>query len=206
MIKYNYKFLLLPLLFVPMIFYSCSSPTSADPILTEIAYPPVITGIVVTGPDSPIELGTIGNPNGKLSLPFNGNLNNSQPIPQVFRIFNLFPNPASNGTSILYSLPEKSLVSIWVVRGRMPGEDFTDHALYEEGLFKTPSKQFSMNLYNGYPAAGFHNFIWNGKDQNGNQLPNGFYRIYVEINGNLLWEDCMIYVSLDGSSPDIIQH
>ena len=183
-------FLLTPIIF-SIFFYSCDNSVSVDPVYYEISNPPIITGIVRTGEDSPTPLGTIGSPNEKTTLSYSGNSNSM--LPNKFIMSSPFPNPTDYSTTIMFSLPIKSKISIWVVRGKAVGEDFIDHSIYSNGYFKVPSEQFSMKLDEGIKEAGRYAFIWQAKDQAGNQLPDGFYRIYLIINDNMLWRDVWLY-------------
>jgi hypothetical protein len=188
-------FLLMTLL--SSLFYSCENPTSPDPIYYQISNTPIITGIVRTGSDSPEPLGIIGSPNEKSELSVNVAVNTSNmgsSIPKNFNMSPLYPNPTDGSISIRYSLPYKSDVSVWVVRGKSPEESSnTNNTVYTNGYFITPSNNFIQELSSRTAYAGSYAIIWDIRDQKGNILPDGYYRIYLVVNGNLMWRDLWIY-------------
>ncbi len=77
----------------------------------------------------------------------------SHPLNQP-SIFPNSPNPFITETSIKYYLPEPSDISIIIT-------DLTGKALVTENIDKQP--------------AGFHTFLWGGRDHNGVQLTTGVY-------------------------------
>ena len=190
--KFCKKYFLLSSVIFSIFSYSCNNPVSPDPIYYRIANPPVITGIIRTGPDSPEPLGIIGTPNEKSTLSYSGSPSNNA-LPNKYIMSSPFPNPTDYSTEIMYTLPVKSKISLWVVRSRTAGEDFIDHSIYSNGFFKTPSEQFSLKLDGGTKDGGRYAFNWVTKDQSSNQLPDGFYRIYLVINNDLLWQDVWVY-------------
>ncbi len=190
--KFEKHFFALFIIFLPVLFSSCKQ--SSNPVAYEIANTPIITGILVTGPDSPYPLRIIGTPNEKSTLTYNGPPDNK--LPHRYSIEPPYPNPAYNGTNIRFTLPVQSNISLWVVRGRAPAES-PNHSAYLNGYYAVPSNRFSMKLMEGKKYAGVYTFLWDGKDQNRETLPDGLYRIYLSVDGGgLMWRDVMIYHSL----------
>jgi hypothetical protein len=178
------KFIVCLTLFVTLLFstmfYSCSNPVSPDPIAYYIANPPIITGIVRTGETDPSPLGIIGTPNPKSQL-------------RNYHMEAPYPNPTASGSKIYYAIPEDTYISIWIVKGRLAGENQTDYKFYSNGYFKSPPEMFSMKLFEGVRQAGVWVIEVNAKNLNGYVLPDGFYRIYIEISGEFMWQDLMVY-------------
>jgi PKD repeat protein len=83
----------------------------------------------------------------------------SPPVPEMFNLYQNFPNPFNNKTVIKYDLPnsEKVQLSIFDIRGN---------------LINT--------LINREIPAGFHRFEWNGMNEFGNPVSTGVYFIRFE--------------------------
>lgn len=180
-----------------LLLYSCDNPVNQDPVYYQISNPPIITGIVRTGPDSPEPLGIIGSPNEKSSISINkvsSTTNIASSIPQNFKMSPLYPNPTNGSVDIRYSLPYKSNISIWVVRGKSLEESLnSSRTTYTNGYFITPSNNFIQKLGSRTSDAGNYSMVWDIKDHDGNKLPDGYYRIYLVVNGNLMWRNLWIF-------------
>jgi len=79
---------------------------------------------------------------------------NTDAVPNYYKLSSNFPNPFNPITNIRYDLPEESIVllKIYDIRGRE---------------IKT--------LVNGIENAGFKNVIWDSKDKNGRPVSSGMY-------------------------------
>ncbi len=75
-------------------------------------------------------------------------------IPKKYILFQNFPNPFNQSTKIRFSLPEKTKIKITVldIKGRIIKKLVDDHL-----------------------AAGYHEFLWEGINQNGENVPSGVY-------------------------------
>jgi hypothetical protein len=83
-------------------------------------------------------------------------------IPETYSISNNYPNPFNGATSISYDLPEVVYIKIWV----------TDSC--QEDTITT--------LVDGVFEPGSYSTVWDGKDTQGNDLPDGVYCIKMEAN------------------------
>jgi hypothetical protein len=180
---------------------SCKNSASLSPIAYEMANPPIITGIIRTTPEGPFPIGTWGKPIEKGSLPFDG-----QPapgIPSEYMMDALYPNPTDGAVIIRYILPVRTNISCWVVRGKTSGNATRNGAAYLNGYFVVPNINFSLKLFEETSEAGAYQFTWSCKDKDNNLLPNGLYRIYLSVDGKLMWRDLMIYNGIGGEEGAI---
>ncbi len=81
------------------------------------------------------------------------------PVPDTPRLFQNYPNPFNNSTIIKFWLPEKDLIEL--------------------GVFDILGQKIST-ICKKELASGYHTFIWNGKNRNGDDVASGlyFYRFY----------------------------
>ncbi|MFQ5865963.1 MAG: FlgD immunoglobulin-like domain containing protein [bacterium] len=81
-------------------------------------------------------------------------ITNNMTLPSEFSLEQNYPNPFNPHTTISYSLPEKGHVVLKVY-----------NILREEiGILVNEPKE-----------PGYHTVTWDGKDNNGNSMPNGLY-------------------------------
>lgn len=180
---------IIPILF-PILFYSCDNPVSPDPIAYFISNPPVITGFVKTGESSPDPLGVWGKPNGKSE------------IPGGFHMQTPYPNPTDRITTVVYSQPEEAYVSIWLVKGRLPDESESGYQLFTNGYFIKNNVKLSAKIYEGNRLPGIYHQGIDLNNLSTGTVPDGLYRIYIEINGEFMWQDVMKY-HLSGTEEGI---
>jgi len=113
----------------------------------------------------------LGTPNNKLyafgvqSFEKNG-LENLQKIsgdlePENYNLSQNYPNPFNPSTSIKFSLPEASNVTLKIYNN---------------------AGQFIKSLANGNFAAGAHSFKWDATDRNGVKVPSGIYFYKLDAN------------------------
>jgi len=187
MIKSSLVFI--ALLILPWLFFSCKSPTSVGEINLQTEEPPLITGIIRTSPDSPSSLAVYGVPNEQPEIVEEI----SQNVKSNFFMASPFPNPTDVSTNISFGLTVGRNVTIWVVKGRLPDENVSDNTIIANGNFASPKFHYSKVLEKKYLQAGYYRIIWNAKYDNGDLLPDGVYRVYIEIDGQLMWRNVMIY-------------
>ncbi len=83
---------------------------------------------------------------------------------KVFNVSQNYPNPFNPSTTINYSLPSAGSVKVQIydVMGRIITE-----------------------LVNGQQDAGFHNAVWNGKNNQGSKVASGIYIYSVKYNNQV---------------------
>jgi len=86
---------------------------------------------------------------------------NPNVIPDNLKIMNN-PNPFNPGTTVTYEIGEASPVKIMIYN--------TNGQLVE-------------NLFNGYQNAGKYEILWDGKSDNGIDLPSGVYLLNIVTPG-----------------------
>jgi hypothetical protein len=104
-----------------------------------------------------------------------------------------FPNPTDSFTKIYYAVPVESFVSIWIVKGRLPGENEKNYELFTNGYFIKDNMKLSARIFEGYRNPGIYQIDINLNDLSTGVVPDGLYRVYIEINGEFMWQDIMKY-------------
>ena len=79
--------------------------------------------------------------------------------PTDFELVQNYPNPFNSSTMILYELKETTQVKL--------------------GIYNLLAQQVKL-LYNGMQEKGFHQFRWDGRDENGWELGTGIYILRLE--------------------------
>ncbi len=79
--------------------------------------------------------------------------------PQSFELNQNYPNPFNPSTNIRFELPKAALVTLSVY-----------NSLGQE----------VRRLVNGQKPAGYHNIVWNGRDQQGKSVPSGIYHYRIQ--------------------------
>ncbi len=168
---------------------SCKNPTDAGSSIINSSEIPLITGIVMTSSDSPDPIAILGQPNEKSYIievsATHGKLN--------YQLTEPYPNPSSEGVFINFGIPVGKNITVWIVKGRLPGENTSGAAIYGNGYYVSPHFSYYKIILEGYIQAGYHRVEWNEKDDNGNYLPDGVYRIYIRIDNQLLWRNIWLH-------------
>lgn len=154
---------------LPLIFISCDKDVGEEIMYSPDLKMPVVTGLIFTGEASPEVLGYWGNPSGT---------NFCHPTIGV-------------STNIWFSNPYETNVKVWVVPARLPQQKSSDVLQRLSGFFISASGQSVAVLMNEVKQAGIYAIEYHFKDSNGNILPEGFYRIYIEIGDWLRWCDVL---------------
>ncbi len=174
---------------------SCRSPNSPSPLWAPHFQAPVATGIFITAETGDV-VGVFGNPSSRAALgdlKDNSNLQKafSAVIPTRFLLDVPYPNPSNGEMTIRFGLPKESEVAIFVVRASFMNHEgrivqFSNATIRSHGGLATDI------LFNRKAVAGFHSVNWSGRDQTGNPFPDGFYRIYMQIGDEHLWQDVLL--------------
>lgn len=154
----------------------------------------VTPGIFITDPNG-YSLGEWGNP--PLHPDF-GEVENQVAMDSIliqpsdkFRMFQLYPNPSPSSVSIYFvsGLPAFS-AKAWVVP--VLGQSVENPLLLSTGygeIFQVSSPIIGTIYEEENLDPGAYVFSWDGKDDLGNTVPDGFYRIFLQVDEYLLWRD-----------------
>lgn len=160
---------LILVLFISITFLSCDKNVGEEVFYSPDLRMPVVTGLYFTGEDSPEVLGYWRNPSGSN-----------------------YCYPSLGGmTNIRFSLPNNTNVRVWIVPARLPEQKSRDVLQSLNGHFTIASGQAIAVLMNEVKQAGSYQIEYHFRDSNGNLLPEGFYRIYIESGGWLRWCDVL---------------
>ncbi len=145
---------------------------------------PVFDSPVVTGyhlrDDNGQALGKVGAPNTNTSTDPPGIAN---PLLEFFS----YPNP-SRGTSFQTAIfngnASREIVRVWLTPARYINEGIVPNTLGATlaSSYGRPLREFTLEL-----EEGFNNIAFNTED-----LPAGYYRIYVQRGSFLLWDNLLI--------------
>ena len=85
---------------------------------------------------------------------------NSDHFPEKLDIRHAHPNPFNNTVSISFEMPNSKNVNLTIfdMKGRLV-------------------RQFNLGMLD----IGYHNVLWDGKNDSGNELPSGIYMTVLEL-------------------------
>lgn len=186
---------------------SCSGPNESDlPLHAPGLSTPVVTGLRITTSAGPDVVTTWGNPGDPIDPPvhhYNGDerdtlVPETGGIPVSYLSTALYPNPSDGVTAMEYALPKDSRVDLWVVRARWWESPNTDLVPIFGSTVSVPNTLAIRTLARNevFPAGQFLT-IWDGRDDNGDLVPSGFYRVYLQAGNYSSWRDMFLYRSFD---------
>jgi hypothetical protein len=182
---------------------SCRSPNSPTPRRAPNFQTPVATGIFITLENGPEVVGVFGNPS---SNPTIGNSNAGRltvgDLPTRFYLNVPYPNPSNGGTTIRFQLPTQSRVAIYIVPASFMSQESHSIQFSNATINITGGLAVDLLVDSNLPA-GYHAIYWSGSDRDGQPFPDGFYRIYMEVNGHLLWQDALLLRDLCNAPPGL---
>ncbi|MCI0696981.1 hypothetical protein L0337_33870 [candidate division KSB1 bacterium] len=171
------------LLLCGILFFACRGTNDPTPFFSPELDGPVVTGLIITGEDSPEPLASWGKPSEPRDP--NGRLAISTP----------YPNPNNGSAFVQFQLNESMRIDMWVVMAYHPAMQPTREIFAANGtIYKTNSLSVRTLIKNNLRARGIYSISWDGRDDSGNVVPDGFYRIYIK-GGNtntLLWTDLLL--------------
>jgi hypothetical protein len=137
---------------------------------------PVVRGIVMTDERGPEPIAVLGSPGDSL----NG---------KDMRLYYPYPNPFHGRCSIRFDLLKNIHATMWIVSAKPE----------TKAVFKPTVQDTIKILVNGTFKAGTKmRVIWDCKTDKSVEVQNGFYRIYLQSDSELLWTDGL---ALDPSKP-----
>jgi hypothetical protein len=171
--------------------WSCRSPNSPLPFRAPNLQTPVATGIFITLETSPEIVGVFGKPS---SNPTIGNPGvdrlTSGDVPSRFYLYVPYPNPSNGECAITFELPEQSRVAIYIVPAIFMSQE-SRIVQFNNATIYTPGGLAIDILLDRNLPPGHHEVIWPGRNSDGDPVPDGFYRIYMDVNGHRLWQDAL---------------
>ena len=154
-------------LLLNFILISCSKESGNPLLYSPDGEMPVATGLFFTLEGSPEVVAVWGNPSG-----------------------NSFCYPTIGGyTNIRFSVPNETTIKVWVVPARLPQQNSNDVINLLNAHFKNESGLAVAILLDDIKNAGTYELEYDFIDSDGNLLPEGFYRIYVQSGDWLRWCD-----------------
>jgi hypothetical protein len=191
---------------------SCSHPDESTlPLHAPGPFTPVVTGLRITGPAGPVQIAVWGVPsdpasNGSTYSGGTGDVDSVEPgpIPNRFDFYNTYPNPSDGSLAIAFALPRQSAVNLWIVRARWSGNVNTDVVSIGGSTIPAPNNGAIRTFLHSYElSAGSYRAIWDGRNDNGEPVSGGFYRVYFQADGFTSWRDILLYRSLEEIPGDL---
>ncbi len=175
------------LLIISFLVISCSGPTNENDYQVGLfSQLPVVTGIIETN-----EVGEALSVWGYPNFPPNIDKKDNG-IHTVLSIGNPFPNPTNGSVQIPFQCNRTDKpIKMWVTPARAFYQDDAQFRNYAQAITINPINRNKRTLLNqkvGVPSK-INVIAWDGLNSYGKKVPDGFYRIYIEFEGNLLWRD-----------------
>ncbi|MEA1987439.1 MAG: hypothetical protein U9N76_08130, partial [Candidatus Marinimicrobia bacterium] len=202
MINYKTKNIRLVLLFIMLLLlYNCQDPSDSANLRSPDGITPVVTGFYETDASGNI-LETYGTPSEsnqdiQIDNCESAPVDTTYPFgvfPMRFYLHTPFPNPCNLSTSIYFDIACKVDIVLFVVPAKLPHEPTSSYTLNSNGINKIAEGLSIRTIYekkDGMP--GYYPISWDGRDDYGNEVSSGFYRIYLKINEYYLWRDVLFF-------------
>ncbi len=115
-----------------------------------------------------------------------------------------YPNPGSDSVNVWFGIPYGMYISAWVVRALGPGESIE----ILEGYAGAQTAVINGNPIatikdSTYHEAGFSNLRWYCRDDHGQPVPSGFYRIFIQGGEFFAWADFLLVRDCDYLPPNM---
>lgn len=176
------------LIFLILIFSSCSNQPAVSPHYTPGWKMPVVEGIELLD-ETGISYGQYGNPSFPEDITGSGLESSQRAIPDVILgMKSGYPNPTVGLQTIPFYLGKKSKIKAWVTpaRERRQSSAFP----FGKNLVNVNGGKAITILMDGSTeiAPGFYQLSWDGAE-----YPQGFYRVYISTGEYTLWRDSFNY-------------
>ncbi len=189
---------------------SCKNPSEIETFYSPDLRTPVVTGIRITNemaeeiavwgylsdPESPV-----GEVEQYKNLPDDDGIHVFVPMCGL-DMRTPYPNPTNGECVIRYDIGKTSHVKIWVVPAVLSGEDESNIVNLENTLLVKPGIAIAV-LVDRQSPPGAYQVHWSGGDSQGNEVPGGFYRIYIQADEYLLWRDVAVWREPGDLPPDL---
>lgn len=114
-----------------------------------------------------------------------------------------FPNPDNGCFNISCVIPYDAHVTVTVVPALGPHEEQNNNISYMNSVYQISGGKPINTVCDDSLSAGGHTFFWWGKNDEGNVVPDGFYRVYVDFDGYVVWVDMFLGRDLDNCPPGL---
>jgi len=187
---------------------SCTDPDESSlPLYSPGMSTPVVTGIRITTPAGPSVVAVWGNPSDPMDPVVRYGYPADSPdtaapvegqIPDGYACSAWYPNPSDGSTVAEFAVPKSSLVDLWIVRARWWETPDTDPVPVLGSTVPVPvNLAVRTVIRHVVMPAGSYRFTWEGRDDNGDPVPSGFYRLYLKAGTYSTWRDMFLYRSLN---------
>jgi len=148
---------------------SCTNNQDNPILYSPFGEMPVVTGLYFVGEAGPEFLAVWGNPSGRsLASPTIGDY-----------------------TKVHFVSGGSTTLKIWVVPARLPQQKSSEIVNLMNAHYDKVTGLGVATLVDGIKTPGYYEIIYNFVDSDGNTLPEGFYRIYIQVGDILTWCDVL---------------
>jgi hypothetical protein len=154
--------------------FSCNESNNLEVLRSPEIFTPRVNGIVVTD-----EYGEIYSLWGDPQYPESPKLYLGDP----------YPNPTHLSIGIHYQIEEETLIKLWVSPASWLGEISQNNVQILNSNYLVAGGLAVKELLSRKLKVGKYHYQWDCRDNDGNLVKNGFYRIYLQNNDDLIWKD-----------------
>jgi len=156
----------------------CSCTKDEVDLRTSSFETPVVKGFIMRDPNGWI-IGNIGNPNVKIGDPPNGSSSSFSVV--------VYPNPAVNWCHVhIISPNEDEIKQVWLTRATASEQLYNSVGILNMNAIKIGGYPLFQSEVSGHDV---------GLDIS--KLEDGFYRVYVKMDGLLFYDNLVIYKNLE---------
>lgn len=169
------------LLIITSLFTGACRDADDAPMRTHDFQAPVVTGLYVTNDFASLQTWQKPSSRGEIGI---------------------YPSVTNATTAIRFILPQSTEATVWITPAVLKGEELLHSSgggLYAQisGVaIKTFPKQ-------SFPALLINDVNWDLKDDHGNKVRPGFYRVFIETGDDVLYTDMFVYNDCSDIPHDI---
>lgn len=169
------------LLIITSLFTGACRDADDAPMRTQDFQAPVVTGLYVTNDFVTVETWREPSSQGQIGV---------------------YYSVTNTNTRIRFLLQQTTEATVWITPAVLKGEELlnsTGGGLYAQipgAAIKTFPKQT-------FPALLINDVNWDLKDDHGNKVRPGFYRVFIETGDDVLYTDMFVYNDCSDIPPDI---
>jgi hypothetical protein len=173
---------------------SCNNSTEPVETTGSVFEMPVVPGLIITYEGDPTPYGIWRNPHTPGSIYYGPGGNDSNAVtPYYMALDTPYPNPTSASNSIRFAVSNRTEVSLTLVKARLPEDEADSPETSSGGVFVSSGRNPAVTLLDKkLTEAGYYEVDWSGKNDKGEDVPAGFYRVYLEADGHVLWCDILL--------------
>lgn len=159
------------LLVITLLFTGACRDADDAPMRTPDFQAPLVTGLYVTNDFARVETWRKPSNHGQVGA---------------------YPSITNLSTNVRFILSQTSDATVWVTPAALKGEELLHSS--GGGLYaQIPGAAIKTFPKQSFPALLINDVNWDLKDDHGNKVRPGFYRVFVETDEDVIYTDMFIY-------------